>query len=228
MLKYILTFIPLIGTSLGAFLGASNLKNKFKKSENALVAVATGILCSIAFNLLLESAEFIRSTIMYFGVLAGFLFIALVNFFARKNNMNIKSKLFWAMLIHNIPEGIVVGLALSNETFVSTTFSLIASISLQNLPDGFVVSMPLVSTKGNKKALLLGIISGIVEPIAAILILVAAGKNSNLQTLEPFLIGFSFSAILLIAVDLLKECKKELKIVVISLILALLFNSILE
>lgn len=226
MLKYILTFIPLLGTSLGALLGISSFKDRFEKQEDTLVAVATGILCSIAFNLLTEAVEFIRYISVFFGLLFGFLFVFILNIIAKKKNLNIRSKLFWAMIIHNIPEGIVIGIPLADKSILPATVSLIASITLQNLPDGFVVSMPLVSKYGKKHALLLGILSGVVEPLAAVILIIAAGETSSIQSLEPFLIGFSFSSIFTIVLDLLKECRKG-SIVITSAIITLLFNSIL-
>lgn len=227
MIEYILSFVPLIGTSIGAFLGIHNtLSNKFEEQEDVLVAVATGILGSICFNLLLEASEQYRYKSMYIGIIAGLVFIISMNTFSKHTNKNTKSKLFWAMLIHNIPEGILVGIALA-ESNLMLAIPLLISISLQNIPDGLVVSMPLVSTKGRKKALLFGINSGIVEPIASILIILSTSNASNIGLFEPFLIGFSFSSILIITFELLQECINK-KTAFIAFILATIFNRILN
>lgn len=220
---FILSFVPLVGTTLGAILGIFN--NKFEKQDEVLVAIATGILEAICFSLLLESIEIIRNQALFVGILAGFIFIALMNFLAHKKSLNTKSKLFWAMLIHNIPEGIIIGIALASKETIQA-ISLIFSITLQNVPDGLVVSMSSVSTHGKKRALLLGIISGAVEPIAAILILVSASNSLGIQTFGPFLTGFSFSAIVMITVELIKECKRNLLMFFVAII-TIIFNSIL-
>ncbi len=220
---FILSFVPLVGTTLGAILGIFN--DKFEKQDEVLVAVATGILEAICFSLLLESIEIIRDQALFVGILAGFLFIAFMNFLAHKKTLNTKSKLFWAMLIHNIPEGIIIGIALASKEIVQA-LSLIFSITLQNVPDGLVVSMPAVSRHGKRRAILLGIISGAVEPIAALLILVSASSSFNVQAFGPFLTGFSFSAIVMITVELIKECKKNLLMFLVAII-TIIFNSIL-
>lgn len=221
---FILSFVPLIGTTLGAVLGIFN--NKFEKQDEFLVAVATGILEAICFSLLIESIENARSKGLFVGILAGFLFIVLMNLLAHKNNLNTKSKLFWAMLIHNIPEGIIIGIALAGKETIQA-LSLILSVTLQNVPDGLVVSMPIVLTHGKKKALFLGIISGIVEPIAALLIVASASNSLNIQDFEPFLTGFSFSAIVMITIELIKECKKNILMFSVAII-TIIFNSILS
>ncbi len=228
MLKYILTLIPLMGTSTGAFFGVSRLKKKFERQEDILVAVATGILCSIAFSLFTETVEYIRSVTVFIGILVGALVILLINLISHKKQLNTKSKLFLAMLIHNIPEGIVAGISLANETILPESLSVIMSIALQNIPDGFVVSMPLASSKGKRKALILGILSGVIEPIVAVLLIIASNYSANIQKFEPFLIGFSLSAIIMIIFDLLKECGKRGNIVVVAALATILFNKILD
>lgn len=226
MIAYLLSFVPLVGTSLGALLGIfNNLNNRFRKQEDDLVAVATGILGSITLNLFFEAIENVRYPSTLIGAAVGFVFILFMEYCANHKDITVKSKLFWAMLIHNIPEGIVIGIALAN-TNIITSVPLIFSISLQNVPDGLVVSMPLVSTQGKKKALLFGIISGIVEPIASILIILSA-KGANIRLIGPFLIGFSFTTILMITFELLKDCNKK-KLAFYAAVITTIFNSVLD
>lgn len=225
MVRYILSFVPLIGTSLGALLGIyNNLNNRFREQEDELVAVATGILGSICLNLFFEAKEKVRYPSMFIGAFLGFVFIWIMEYCATHKDITVKSKLFWAMLIHNIPEGILIGIALANSKILQVV-PLVISISLQNIPDGLVVSMPLVSTKGRKVSLLLGILSGIVEPLTSIFLIVTA-QRLNLGLVEPFLIGFSFSAILMITFELLKDCTKT-KIAILAAIITTGFNAIL-
>lgn len=226
MISYILSFIPLVGTSVGAILGINNkLYNRLKDPETTLVAVATGILGSISFTLFAEAKEKVRYPILFIGILTGLIFILLMEYCANHTKITVKSKLFWAMLIHNIPEGIVVGIALADSNMIRTAILLLCSISLQNIPDGLAVSMPLLSSQGRKKAFMLGIISGIVEPIAAIFIIISS-QNTNIQLIDPFLIGFSLSTIVMITVELLKDCEKK-KIALYATIFTTVFNSIL-
>lgn len=221
----ILSLVPLIGTAIWSTLGIfNNFNNKFEDQEEVLVAVATGILASISLNLFVEAFESLKNPSLFIGILIGFLFILLMNHFARKNEKaNINSKLFWAMLIHNIPEGIIIGIALANRTIVES-FTLILSISLQNIPDGLVVSMPLVNVKGKKSALLYGVFSGVVEPIAAIIVVFTAAHTKNVIRFEPLLTGFSLATVLMITIELLKDCKKKHGVVTISAVLTTIFN----
>lgn len=227
VLKIILSFIPLIGTSLGAFSAASKQFKRFQEEEETLVAVATGILAAITLKLFTEATSYIeQGQSLVFGVLLGMAFITIMNWLVQKKNLNTRDKIFWAMLMHNLPEGMLIGISLANASGKLATFSIIMGITIQNLMDGFVVSMPLISSKGAQKAVWLGVLSGAIEPLASTLIIVAVGATSNVQFLEPLLIGFSFSAILMIVVELWEECWNK-KIVVVSGILAALVNFIL-
>lgn len=220
MYKLIWALVPLIGTSAGAFIGTiEGLNKQLKAKEGTLVAFATGILCAICFSLFEEAVEYVLNPTLYVGGIVGLGFILYMNRLAHKMEMSVKDKVFWAMLFHNIPEGIVIGISLANNIVLTATYSLILSISLQNLPDGLVVSMPLVENKGKRKAMLYGIMSGVVEPLATLLIVMTAGRLSNLQMFEPFLVGFSFAAIFMIVLELLKECgNKHMMVLGIAMI----------
>ena len=126
------------------------------------MAVATGILGNICLNLFFEAIGKVRYPSVFVGAVAGFAFIWIMEYCAMHKDITVKSKLFWAMLIHNIPEGILIGISLVNTKFLQAV-PLVISISLQNIPDGLVVSMPLLSSKGLKKALMLGIFSGLLS-----------------------------------------------------------------
>lgn len=233
MLKYLLAFIPLVGTTIGAILGVSGNNKRIAEKEGVLVAVATGVLCSVAFNLTLELCEivstFTPSNILsvWGASLVGILVSRAMNSFTTNKNFTTRDKVFWAMLIHNIPEGMVIGITLADSIVLPQTKPLLASISLQNIPDGLVVSMPLMSTKGKSKALQLGIISGTIEPLIAIIIVIATRFIPNIQVIEPFLIAFSFIIISWILIELFKECKNYRLIAIITAIIAISINTVL-
>lgn len=236
MLKYVLTLIPLAGTTLGAILGITGNKERLKKGEEVLVAVATGVLCSVAFNLLIELRELLTSRenlLWFWGGWAGAAFsfamdkLAQYAYKNREEGFTAKEKIFWAMIIHNIPEGIVIGMTLADKAVLPATISLLLSISLQNIPDGIVVSMPIVGTKGKLRAICYGFMSGIVEPVIAILLIFSAGITPNIQAIEPFLIGFSVITILWILYELLDECKEHKFITVAVAVITIVFNLVL-
>lgn len=230
MVKIFLSLIPLAGTSIGSFLGVLNcFNNKFKKGEDFLVAVATGILGSISLSLLFEAIETPKTVrnlcFLALGLLIGILFITVMNKTAKKA-ITTRFKLFGAMLVHNIPEGILIGLSLANVNSIKS-LPLVISITLQNIPDGLVVSMPLVSIKGKKKSVMYGILSGVVEPIATIIIMFLASNLESIEAIKIVLIGISVSTIILITLDLLKECDSK-KTVVIAAVITTIFNWILS
>lgn len=209
MVKILFSFVPLLGTSIGSVLGIfESLYKKLYKEEDFLVAVATGILLSITVSLCSESFGFVvnlRSLIIWLvGLMTGIFSINIMNRFSTCTSST-QYKLFWAMLVHNIPEGILIGISLLNSSVV-VAIPLVISITLQNIPDGMVVSMPLVSKKGRKIALLFGILSGAVEPVVSLSIIFMVREASVVQIIEPLLIGFSLSAIFLIAMELMDDC----------------------
>ena len=111
-----------------------------------------------------------------------------------------KNMLFWSVTLHNLPEGMAVGVlyaALLQDNsphLLSAAFALSIGIAIQNFPEGAIISMPLYS-KGMKKtkAFALGALSGIVEPIGAIVTILAV---SFVLPFLPALLGFAAGAMI--------------------------------
>lgn len=119
-----------------------------------------------------------------------------------------------AVTLHNLPEGMAVGVViagwLEDQGTVSTAAMLVLSlgIALQNLPEGAIVSMPLAAS-GTKKgrAWIWGVLSGTVEPIGAVLTLLLA---ELVVPLLPYLLSFSAGAMLYVVVEeLIPEMSRE-------------------
>lgn len=115
------------------------------------------------------------------------------------------SKLVLAVTLHNLPEGMAVGVVmagfLQGETGISaaTVTALALGIALQNFPEGAVISMPLKAEGAGKgKSFLLGALSGVVEPVGAALTLWAAGL---VIPILPVLLGFAAGAMLFVVVE---------------------------
>ena len=112
-------------------------------------------------------------------------------------------KLFSAITIHNIPEGLSVGFTLGTAVATQSSF-LVAlmfalGIALQNFPEGLATSLPLYNCLGNKKkAFWLGTLSGIVEPIFAIAGFFLAASISSLL---PWLLAFSAGAMIYVIIE---------------------------
>lgn len=123
-------------------------------------------------------------------------------------------RLFLAVSLHNIPEGLAVGFAfgvahaLGTPAAYAAALSLAIGVGVQNLPEGAAVSLPLSSVYGNKKkAFFLGVLSGIPEPIFAVLGFFLAAQ---IRSLQPWLLAFSAGAMVFVVVaDLIPETKSD-------------------
>ena len=109
-----------------------------------------------------------------------------------------------AVVLHNIPEGMAVGaiysglLGGSSSVTAAGALTLSIGIAIQNVPEGAIISMPLKSAgMGKPKAFFMGFLSGVVEPIAAVLVLVA---TSVLLPVLPYTLAFAAGAMIYVVV----------------------------
>ena len=131
-----------------------------------------------------------------------------------KNHLSKPMKLFLAVTLHNIPEGLAVGFAfgaaymINTESAILSALGLAIGIAIQNFPEGAALSLPMKGETGSKnKAFMFGALSGIVEPIAAIGGFFLA---SYITPLQPWLLSFSAGAMIFVVVeDLIPEAKLE-------------------
>ena len=110
-----------------------------------------------------------------------------------------------AVTLHNIPEGMAVGVVfaalLSSGSGISLAgaFALSIGIAIQNFPEGAIISMPLAGNgNGKLKSFLYGMLSGIVEPIAALITILL---TSQIVPLLPYLLSFAAGAMLYVVVE---------------------------
>ena len=110
-----------------------------------------------------------------------------------------------AVTLHNIPEGMAVGVVLAgwmagnSGITAAGTLALSIGIALQNFPEGAIISMPLrAEGMGKGRAFLYGVLSGIVEPLAAILTMLAAGL---ILPALPYLLSFAAGAMIYVVVE---------------------------
>lgn len=122
-----------------------------------------------------------------------------------KSTFNKTTMLALAVTLHNIPEGMAVGVVFAgvvsgnHEIAMTAAYALALGIAIQNFPEGAIISMPMKSNgTGKKKAFTYGILSGIVEPIAAYLTLLITGA---IEKALPFLLAFAAGAMLFVVVE---------------------------
>ncbi len=160
-------------TSIGAIIVSLFPINK--KYLYICLSFSGGImLSSTIFSLLIPALEFSFIKVVI-GLVVGLCIIMYLDKLVDKYSVNKSNNmLFMAMTIHNIPEGILVGLSsvmyANGNITLSSLISLLIGIALQNIPEGSSVALSYRSLGYSKfKSIILGVLSGIVEPIACIL-----------------------------------------------------------
>lgn len=223
--------IPFIGTVLGSSMVFFMKKNLNNKIEKLLLGIASGVMIAASvWSLLIPSIEMSeeKNLIAWFPAVIGFslgiIFLICIDFitFKLKNNnfkkikkyFNKKTMLFLAVTLHNIPEGMAVGVVfagvISGNSNISMlgAFTLAIGIAIQNLPEGAIISMPLkTSGISKKKAFLYGVISGIVEPIAGFITILL---TSIIVPVLPYLLSFAAGAMIYVVTnELIPESQND-------------------
>lgn len=210
ILVFLCTFFMFLATTLGSGF-IFFLKKTSTTLEKSCLGLASGIMIAASiFSLLLPSLEeknclFIAASFL----LGGFLLWTLDFFFSFQKKK--KSLFFLAVTLHNIPEGMAVGLAVSlavhSSLSFASAFALTLGIAVQNIPEGMAVSFAMLEQKKNKViAFFYGVISGIVEPIAGIFMALLVHKLSSWM---PFFLALAAGTMFYVVVDELIPSSKE-------------------
>lgn len=216
--------IPFLGTTLGSSM-VFLMKDKLNlKTEKILLGFASGVMIAASvWSLIIPSINMaeeqgkIAWVPAAIGFLLGMLFLLVLDSVIPHMHLEsdkpegVKSKLkkttmmLLAVTLHNIPEGMAVGVifagALMGNTgiTISGAIALACGIAIQNFPEGAIVSMPVKSEGESKpKAFLYGVLSGVVEPIAAVLTILLA---NTIIPLLPYLLSFAAGAMLYVVVE---------------------------
>ena len=216
--------IPFLGTAIGSGC-VFFMKNKLnEKIQRALMGFAAGVMVAASvWSLLLPSMDlsekmgklsFIPAVV---GFWLGIIFLLILDnliphlhMFANKaegprSKLAKTTMLVLAVTLHNIPEGMAVGVVYAgllngtNGITAGSAAALALGIAIQNFPEGAIISMPVKSEGETKqKAFLYGVLSGAVEPLGAILTIFAT--NLILPAL-PYLLSFAAGAMLYVVVE---------------------------
>ena len=216
--------IPFLGTALGAACVLFMKKELGRTVQRALTGFAGGVMVAASiWSLLIPamdlSADKGRMAFLpaFVGFWLGILFLLLLDKIIPHLHMNAekaegpKSKakkttmMVLAVTLHNIPEGMAVGVVLaglisgSTEITVGAAMALSIGIAIQNFPEGAIISMPLhTEGKPKAKAFLDGALSGAVEPVGALLTVLFAGL---FVPVIPYLLSFAAGAMLYVVVE---------------------------
>ena len=222
--------LPLAGTVLGSsfvFFMKREIPDRLQKT---LLGFASGVMVAASvWSLLIPSIEMAGAQghpLSYGGIVpaaGGFLigmgFLLLIDELTPhlhngatsaeglRSRLSRTAMLALAVTIHNLPEGMAVGVVFAGETQGLTLTAAMAvsiGIAIQNIPEGAIISMPMYA-EGNSRwrAFLIGSLSGVVEPVGSIAILLLA---SALGVALPWLLAFAAGAMMYVVVeDLIPE-----------------------
>lgn len=213
--------VPFLGTCLG---GACVLmiKRKIKPSaEKALLGFSAGVMTAASvWSLIIPAVEqsahlgrlaFLPALIGFF---LGIGLLPAVDKLLPRVKMDKTQMLVFAVTVHNIPEGMAVGAVfagylspLSNIS-LADAFALSIGIAIQNFPEGAIISVPVFAQSKNKgKSFFASVMSGIVEPVAALATILLF---SVLSPVLPYLLAFAAGAMVYVVVEeLIPEAKAD-------------------
>jgi len=216
--------LPLIGTTAGAACVFIMRGSRHAKLQRALTGFAAGVMVAASvWSLLIpameQAAELGRWA--FFPAVVGFwlgvLFLLVLDKTiphmhqdsvepeGPRTHLKRTTMLVLAVILHNIPEGMAVGVVLAgwmagdSGITAASTLTLSIGIAIQNFPEGAIISMPLrAEGTGKGRAFLYGALSGVVEPLAAVLTLWAAGF---ILPALPYLLSFAAGAMAYVVVE---------------------------
>ena len=216
--------IPFLGTVLGAA-GVFFLKGAMNRTvQRILTGFAAGVMVAASvWSLIIPAME--QSEHMgkfaffpaFVGVWGGFLFLLLLDKLiphlhlnsecpeGQPCNLGKSTMMVLAVALHNLPEGMAVGVVAAgwltgNESIsAAAALALALGIALQNLPEGAIISMPLKSNGMSRgRAFGYGVLSGVIEPIGAVVTILLADL---VVPVLPYLLTFSAGAMLYVVVE---------------------------
>ena len=211
--------IPFLGTMLGAACVFFQKNNMHPLVQKVLTGFAAGVMVAASiWSLLIPAMDQVESMGKFafvpavIGFWLGVLFLLALDFViphmhlgsseaeGPKTNLKKTTMMVLAVTLHNIPEGMAIGVVYAGlllgeqEISLAAATALSIGIAIQNFPEGAIISMPLQAEGMKKpKAFVLGALSGIVEPIGAVLTVLAAGL---VVPVLPYLLSFAAGAMI--------------------------------
>jgi ZIP family zinc transporter len=216
--------IPLLGTMLGASFVFFMKRDMPERLQKALLGFASGVMVAASvWSLLIPALEMPQTTgamqVMpaAVGFLLGIGFLLLIDELTPhihvgsdkpeglRSRLSRTAMLALAVTIHNLPEGMAVGVVFAGASEGHADISLMGAlamsigIAVQNIPEGAIISMPMRAAGNSRwKAFLIGSLSGVVEPLGGLLIILLA---SLFLPAMPYLLSFAAGAMLYVVVE---------------------------
>lgn len=216
--------IPFLGTALGSAMVFLMKGSMNRKVEKLLLGFTAGVMIAASvWSLLIPSIEMTEAKggIAWIPALTGFLlgmfFLLVLDCViphlhldsekpeGPRSQLGKSAMLVLAVTLHNIPEGMAVGVTFAGVIMgdtgitVAGAFALALGIAIQNFPEGAIISMPLCSSGMSKqKAFFYGLLSGLVEPVGAFLTILLTGF---IVPFLPYFLSFAAGAMIYVVVE---------------------------
>ena len=216
--------IPFAGTVIGSafvFLMKEEIPAKVQKT---LLGFASGVMVAASvWSLIIPSINMCESmgklSVMpaSIGFLLGMGFLLIIDMATPhlhignagpegpRSNLSKTAMLILAITIHNFPEGMAVGMVIAGymqggiNISISAVIAMAIGIAIQNIPEGAIVSMPMKAAgNSRRRSFLIGSLSGAVEPVGAILVMLLA---SILTPLLPYMLAFAAGAMIYVVIE---------------------------
>lgn len=230
--------IPFFGTVLGSTMVYFLKRNLSKRIERLILGLAAGVMVAASiWSLLIPSMEMSKGISWLpaaVGMTIGIFIFYFIDFILKKKNISTSNKIdniMLAVTLHNIPEGMAVGIAfasyLAGGLSISACYALAIGIAIQNFPEGTIVSMPLYKKGYSKnKAFFYGFISALFELLGAIVTLIF---TNIVSIILPYLLALAAGAMFYVTViELIPESDSESKTNVIGFLIGFLIMMILD
>ena len=214
MLAWLGTSFTFLMTALGAAMVFFFARAVCERAQGALLGFAAGVMTAASvWSLILPAIEqtaaegrlppFLPAAA---GIVLGALLLALLDEFTRQRGgervTHSDFLLLSAITLHNIPEGMAVGLAFAlaaDGEGLAGAAALALGIGVQNFPEGAAVALPLYRSGQSKlRAFVTGVLSGAVEPLFGVLVVLAAAR---VHALMPWLLSFAAGAMLYVVAE---------------------------
>lgn len=221
-------------------------QNVSKKIMDYMISLSAGIMLAASFfsllNPAIEISNEIKQSVFFIilGFIGGGLFVFLCNLFFSYFTIDSEEKislkkcmlLFTSITLHNIPEGLAIGVAFGSILYgnpLISALSLTFGIAVQNYPEGAAISLPMKREGfSSMNSFLFGVISGLVEPISAI---IGALLVLKINVILPTILSFAAGAMLYVtSLELIPEClqNKNKDLMAFILLIGFAFMMILE
>lgn len=224
MKEFMILLIPFLGTSLGAAMVFFMRDKMNSRLQKFLMGFASGVMIAASvWSLLIPAIEMSEEQggnawlPAAAGFLAGVGFLLLLDSLVPhlhmengkpegvKSDFRKTTMLVLAVTLHNLPEGMAVGVVLAGALLDNTGMSMAGAtvlaigIAIQNFPEGAIISMPLRSTGASRpRAFWYGVLSGVVEPVGAAATILLAEQAVKIL---PYLLAFAAGAMIYVVVD---------------------------